>query len=254
MLGNLAPPWPPAYRIKRSARARRVTLRIAPYKGLELTLPLKFDARKLGDILEEKKSWIEKHLSLMVPSTKPDHKLPEQLSLMAKGEVWQIHSVAASGRLRLIERPNQELILLGNGGDRSRAFILLKAWCKNEAKKFLLPLLFQISQAIELPYKEATIRAQQSRWGSCSLEKRIYLNYKLLFLPLPLVRHILLHELCHTIHLNHSAKFWTLLAHYDPETLVHRQRIRQHRQDIPWWIEASEEMLKEALEESAVAE
>jgi len=94
-----------------------------------------------------------------------------------------------------------------------------------------------ISEKTQLPYKKATIRDQQTRWGSCTKDKNISLNYKILFLPEHLARHIFIHELCHTIHLNHSDKFWKLVEKFDSHWQEHRRAIRKVNELIPGWLE-----------------
>jgi predicted metal-dependent hydrolase len=93
-----------------------------------------------------------------------------------------------------------------------------------------------LSKQTQLSFNEIQIRSQQSRWGSCSYAKNISLNDRLLFLPKELVSYVMLHELCHTKHLNHSASFWKLLAKWDPHYSEHRIRLRSAQEYLPTWI------------------
>ena len=60
------------------------------------------------------------------------------------------------------------------------------------------------------------MRAQRSRWGSCSRQRAISINQKLLFLPPALVRYVFIHELCHMVHFDHSPAFWRLVTQREP--------------------------------------
>ena len=79
------------------------------------------------------------------------------------------------------------------------------------ARDELLLRLEYFSKKFNLPYGKVTFRKQKTMWGSCSENNNISLNISLAYLPSHLQDYILLHELCHTVHKNHSAKFWSEL-------------------------------------------
>lgn len=85
-------------------------------------------------------------------------------------------------------------------------------------------------------FSSVVIRAQRSRWGSCSAKGDISLNYQLLFLPRELARHVLLHELCHTVELNHSARFWRTVHRFEPELERMRKDMRRSWSHVPAWV------------------
>ena len=89
--------------------------------------------------------------------------------------------------------------------------------CQDElsrAQGELFSRLELFSQKYELPYNRAAFRCQKTKWGSCSSQNNISLNINIAFLPKHLQDYILLHELCHIRHKNHSKAFWTLLDEY----------------------------------------
>jgi len=98
-----------------------------------------------------------------------------------------------------------------------------------------VPWLDELSALAELPYGAISVRGQRTRWASCSSRGNINLNYRLLFLHPDVVRYILNHELCHTVHLNHSRSFWSLLATLEPDYKVFNDQAKKGMEEVPGW-------------------
>ena len=229
--------WPPAYVLKKHPRAKHVRFRASVRHGLELIVPLRFNLKTIPAILERNRTWIEKQLLVLKARfTKEAVSLPQEIEFAAFHQVWTMTYVSGTSRLKLISRPGQELVLFGKIQDEAACKKKLVVWIKAQAKELLLAALEEVSQELGLSYKSARIRDQLSRWGSCSAQKALSLNYKLLFLPKPLMRHILIHELCHTVHLNHSEKFWLLVAQHDQDSQKHRRALRKASSYLPLWL------------------
>ncbi len=81
----------------------------------------------------------------------------------------------------------------------------------DEAKNHLRQRLLELSRKFQLKFNRLSIRQQRTRWGSCSLKGNINLNLRVYYLPEELQDYVLLHELAHTIHHNHSPAFWSLM-------------------------------------------
>jgi predicted metal-dependent hydrolase len=179
-------------------------------------------------ILHEFKDWIIKHSSKIIITPKQHI---TNIDLRAINQIWQINYIkTASSQLRGISCKgisHNTLTLYGAIDDIERTHLWLQKWLKQRAKEILIPWLQQLSVQHNLPFNKVSIRGQQTLWGSCSPEHDISLNYKLLFLSNEKVTHILLHELCHTKHLNHSQRFWALLSKLDPNCKINDNAIRK---------------------------
>jgi len=100
---------------------------------------------------------------------------------------------------------------------------------KKEAEKLLPIRLAELAARHGFSYKLVKIKKLRSRWGSCSNDKLITLNYFLMQLPWPLIDYVLLHELTHTVHLNHSPSFWSDFEKAYPNAKQMRKQIRAWR-------------------------
>ena len=226
--------WPPSYKLKKHRRARSVKLRAKKPHGLEITVPYRFNVKEIPAILEENKVWIVKQLRLL--QSRCADVLPTQIILNAISEKWAVEYIACDTKLEIIQRPTHEIVLVGRIENKALCKTKLVEWLKSKANIHLIAQLEATSSMMQLPYSQVRIRDQQTLWGSCTVDKSISLNYKLLFLPEELVKHVLIHELCHTKHLNHSSRFWELVAQYDAEWQERRRKLRHADQFIPAWI------------------
>lgn len=86
----------------------------------------------------------------------------------------------------------------------------------------------ELNQAYGFTYHRISIRNQGTRWGSCSKQGNLNFNYRLLFLAPALQDYIMVHELCHLQELNHSKKFWSLVAQTVPSYQLLRKALRTH--------------------------
>ncbi|MCM1118263.1 MAG: M48 family metallopeptidase [bacterium] len=81
-------------------------------------------------------------------------------------------------------------------------------------------------------YERITIRDQKTRWGSCSSSGTLSFNYRLMFAPPRVLDYVVVHELCHLTHMNHSREFWNLVEEVMPEYRLHRTWLKQHGQEL----------------------
>lgn len=96
------------------------------------------------------------------------------------------------------------------------------------AKKFILERLRMYAPIYKVTYNRVYVKDMKSRWGSCSKEGNMSFHYRLFFLPLELADYIIVHELCHLIHLNHSRAFWKLVSATIPDYQKKRREIARY--------------------------
>jgi predicted metal-dependent hydrolase len=231
----------PPYTIRESARARHVNLKISMDGDLEIVVPRGFNRKHIPSILQQKQAWIKRATKRLAERRKlleAEPALPEQISLSGIGETWQVeYRSTTSTRIRVTEKAGQRLVLNGAVDKVDLCQAALRQWTARKAKQHLPPWLRKVSEEEKLPFDKVTIRGQKTRWGSCSARKTISLNYKLLFLSPALVRYVLIHELCHTKHLNHSKKFWALVGEKEPNYKQLKAELRVAWRYVPGWVQ-----------------
>ena len=109
---------------------------------------------------------------------------------------------------------------------------LVEAWYRREAKRRLPARLAPYVRMLGVKPKGISIRAQRTRWGSCSSQGTISLNWRLLLLPADLCDYILVHELCHLRYLDHSANFWALVESVFPDYAEREDRLESMQEHL----------------------
>jgi predicted metal-dependent hydrolase len=233
------------YTLRVSPRAQVVRLCVSPHKGLEVVVPRGFNRKYLPDVLTEKSAWIERALERVRAHREEllaaaNFELPSQIQFRAIDMVWHVHAMAMPGKRLSVHfhRPG-DLMIHGPIDDESLCRRVLGRFLLVQAEGKLPSLLSEISRKTGLAFSRVRIRRQRARWGSCSAHGAISLNAALMFLPWNLTRYVLIHELCHTVHLNHSRSFWALVEQHDPEYRHAERALRDARDFIPRWASAN---------------
>jgi len=104
----------------------------------------------------------------------------------------------------------------------------IRALLKKEAKSYLSKRLAQLSKSCAIPYSSMKISWAKRRWGSCTAAKVINLSWRLIMCPPRLIDYVIVHELCHTIYMNHSNDFWELLNSLLPQAQALKKELTRY--------------------------
>jgi predicted metal-dependent hydrolase len=223
-------------RVRESRRARYLTLRLLPPHTLELVVPRGTRATEVTAFVHEHRQWIvDARRELAACRKLRSEGLPERVELRAIGKSWDVHyrhdphaAVRCRVRDSVLEVSTRE-------ASRRGADAALRNWLLDEADYHLAPWLLRESQSVGRRPATVQVRLQRTRWGSCSNSGTISLNAALLFLDPPLVRYLLIHELCHLLALNHSPKFWAAVARSEPDYEALDRQLTAAWSDVPLW-------------------
>lgn len=224
-----------------SRRARRLRIDVSARRGVVVVVPEGTPREVVSRFVIAKRRWIRRARDRVRDNAnaigaETVATIPEQLELRALGEQL---TVVPAGRQygKRVERVGDELFVPAER-DATALSAALVPWLKQYARTTLLPRLAAHARHNGLHYSRTAVRGQRTRWASCSGRGTISLNYKLLFLPAALVDHVMLHELAHTRHLNHSPRFWQFLAELDPQWRTHHAALTRAARWVPAWAEA----------------
>ncbi|HEY4915715.1 MAG TPA: SprT family zinc-dependent metalloprotease [Solirubrobacteraceae bacterium] len=211
-----APPIP--YTIRRSARARRVRVNVHAHTGVEVVLPQRAPERAAAAAVSELRPWIERRL-------REAREVLDRVAARA-GTVPYLDS-----SLELIVEPGRERVhrdgvrLLVPAGDSRPA---LERFYRRSARVEIAPRLDRAAAAAGSSYTGLDIRGQRTRWASCSSNGRMSFNWRLLLAPERVLEYVVWHEVCHLEILDHSPRFWALVAQRWPGYQHDRAWLRAH--------------------------
>ena len=227
---------PETWRVRPSERARRLAVRVLPGGIVEIVVPRGTRPRAVQQFVTRHRRWIDRKVAQYQPDLPAAAGgLPDRIEYCASGEAFEVRYESAPGAPRLRHDPG----LLTVTGDCERTALVrhaLQRFTMRMAHAVLLPWLQRVSSASGLGFARLQIRRQRTRWGSCSRSGTISLNACLLFQQPAVVNYLLVHELVHTRHMNHSRRFWAAVERLEPHWEPLDAALSQGWRSVPAWV------------------
>ncbi|WP_425041248.1 M48 family metallopeptidase [Primorskyibacter sp. S187A] len=204
--------------LRRSARARRMTLRISGLDGrITLTLPRGINEREAQAFAAEKEAWLRKHLA----KQSAPQRIAQGTSIPIEGRPRKL--VAGQGKRITLSDDALTLPLDdGRGGPR------LRAWIKAQARQRLANASDHYAAKLGRDYSRITMRDTRSRWGSCSSQRALNYSWRLYMAPPDVLDYVAAHEVAHLAEMNHSPAFWAVVERLYGPHAAQRSWLRTH--------------------------
>ena len=205
-----------------------------------MVVPRHFDQELVPEILSSRRAWIDRQLERFdaQPGKFDVDWPPKCIELRGVGERVEVeYGAHARPSVKLRQDGRDLQLTLPSRVSNEHIVTVLTRWLKEMARRKLVPMAESLSLAYGFEYARVVIRGQKTRWGSYSSRGTLSLNYKLLFLPEPLATHVILHELVHSVHMDHSDKFWEALEVVDPAARLHDQQLQEAWKYLPAWLD-----------------
>ncbi|MCB5200286.1 M48 family metallopeptidase [Loktanella sp. TSTF-M6] len=202
--------------LRRSARARRLSLRVSRLDGkVTLTMPPRAPERQALDFLTEREDWLRGHLDDIRPAVTagPGVALP----YMGRDIMVRVADVR-----RVTVNDGALLLPPGAGAPAIRAYL------KARARDRLASASDHYAGLIGRNYTKLTLRDTRSRWGSCTSTGGLMYSWRLIMAPPAVLDYVAAHEVAHLEQMNHSDAFWAIVARLDPDYAAHRRWLREH--------------------------
>ena len=199
------------FSVRVSGRAKRLSIKVYPRGRIEVVVPRRTSARVVQAFVESHSDWIREARASFAAEYPPEpFSLPSSIHLPAVGRAFCV--------------------------DEKRCVAALKRWMTALAKKEYLPRLRVLSDLTGNAFRKMHVRGQKTCWGSHSSSGTISLNYCLMFLDAKHLRYVMVHELCHARHMNHSRNFWRLVGSFESDFRRIDRELNDCWKRIPTWV------------------
>ncbi|MBC7564965.1 M48 family metallopeptidase [Candidatus Saccharibacteria bacterium] len=211
--------------IRRSARATQVRLRVAPDGTLRASLPLYAPTFLVKRLIKSSRDELRSLLSQAQPTV-------SYTDGMQLGKSHTLIVRPTTSSFQVTRRGQQIIVSLPLGATLDDVPVIrairdaIIAALRVEAKSYLPKRLSFLANKYGFSYKKVRFSHASGRWGSCTSEGTISLNIALMKLPFEHIDYVIIHELAHTRHMNHSSEFWSLVSEGDPDYKAHRSALK----------------------------
>lgn len=226
------------FSVRESGRAKRLSIKVYPRGRVEVVVPKRTRAKDVEAFVAEHRDWIRKTRESFADKHPAEpFRLPERIELAGIerrfGVIYRYEEGASKVRYRLT---GDILRLSGKTSDVNLCVGALKRWLASLGKEYFEGQLRALSSATGNPFKRMHVRGQKTCWGSHSSTGTISINYCLLFLKPALVRYLMIHELCHATHMDHSRRFWALVGRFETDYRRLDKQLSESWKQIPTWV------------------
>lgn len=224
------------YSVRKSKRAKRISLRFHVASGFQVVYPLRVQRPKPAEVFMQKQAWVLKALEQMrawQQHTRYERRYEQGARFPFFGE---------NLTLNLIEREDQDMARARRSKDRldvklAQAFrddtdvirAAIENYYRYEAKQYLPLRVKEIADRHGFVYKQIRIKNQRTVWGSCSAKRNLNFNMRLMMTPPAAIDSVIIHELCHLRVMNHSNAFWELVEKLCPDYREWRKWFKENQ-------------------------
>ncbi len=222
------------YTLHRKKGRRRITLYIEPSGKLRLNAPLRTRMQTIDQFLLHSQDWLAGKLAEVQKNSAPHfpQTLNEGATVYYLGDAYQLtvtnDTTKQTCRIKdgwlEINLPQSAAVSDAELQEEIRLEIIL--WYKKQARNILKERTELWATQMGLKYRSIKITSPTRQWGSCSAQNDIRLNWRVMMAPLFVIDYLIVHELAHIRHKNHSVHFWNYVANYIPDYQTRQQTLK----------------------------
>ncbi len=189
---------------------RALSIQIEPPDGIHVISPIGLSEEIIKDKVWEKGSWILKKLKGFadIGYKDQDRKFINGEPFLYLGKNYPLKIIRNKRKIPKVFFLNDKFYLEAQDHDHGKMKIAMEKWYRKEAAKVIEGRIDHFSYKVGKAPSTFKIKQQKRRWGSCNSRGDIYFNWKIIMAPLGIVDYLIVHELCHLVHSNHSKRFW----------------------------------------------
>jgi predicted metal-dependent hydrolase len=225
-------PW----QVRVSQRARRLSVRVYPGGKVEIVVPPRVPPVTVQRFIGQHREWIDRRVTEWRATVMPVAARPDHLDLKGLGEHHRVEYRPAAGTGARVRQRDDVLEVSGAVDNLKAVAAALDRWLRRRVADAMAVQVSRVAMEGGFHFSRIKVRRQRTRWGSCSSKGTVSLNVCLAFLDPAVVRYLIVHELCHTRHMNHSPRFWAMVEAHEPDYRRLDRELTRGWQQVPAWI------------------
>lgn len=219
----------------RSPRRKTVDIVIKPDNTITVRAPERLSDRSIHEIVEQKSAWIREKMANNLQqneSVQPkSYRNGEEFLFLGKRYI--LEKVAGGSGVALVDGT----LCVGIPRDsceceRSPVVTPLHSWYRGQALHLIAERILFWRKRMNVSPRDVKVKKLKSRWGSCSQKGNVNFNWLLVLAPMEIVDYVVVHELCHLLHPNHSPAFWELVESMVPDYRERRKWLRTNTKHL----------------------
>ena len=213
--------------IIKSARRKTMALKVNP-RGVSIHMPSDLTLSTAKKFIAQKTAWIKLKLKQQALRQPIARQYIDGESFLFLGEHYHLR-LHQQEKSPIVNKVGNELTFSGRITRLSSSTIkkTLIDWYKQQADVYLASRTQFWGEKMGLTPRSITVKTYKARWGSCKISGDIQFNWKLMLAPPAVIDYVIVHELCHLVHHNHSAIFWQLVTHHYPNVKQARRWLKE---------------------------
>jgi len=220
--------------VRVSARARRLRVQVFPHGGVEIVVPKRVSHKAVRAFVAEHRDWIIASQAEFKARRAHEKALPDQINLLAISQTFNVRYV--HGQRSKVSQNGDDLLVFVPEETPRHVWPALQTWLKKTARPHLSACLTDCTAITGLQPSRLQVRLQKTRWGSCSPNGTISLNAAAMLRSADEMRYVIIHELCHLRHMNHSRRYWSLVERFEPDYRAIDKRLSHAWDSTPLWL------------------
>ena len=208
-----------------NTRARSYRLKIDPNEGLVLVTPTRYNQDQINRFIATNRAWIETHVGKL---TQKKEFLETDTTIRIFDALFTKHIIEIPGHASTISLQEKVLTITVSEQTPTKMRNVIERFLQQTAEQYIVPRTKQLAEKMHTEYARIKFGQHKTQWGSCHSNGTLTFNWRLVHAPTQVIDYVIIHELAHRTHLNHSAAFWALVAKFDPKYETHKQWLKRY--------------------------
>lgn len=207
---------------------KSVEIKIEPGGLVRLKVPKKTSDQVIEDVLKKKLGWIDEKIEQLKTSGLPVKNYEHGEHVLYLGQKLRLNITyrdTVKGRISLVDK--ELVLIIPKTFDAPVVKEMIVALYKKLLQRLLKERIDVYQKHFKFKVNKISVRDQKTRWGSCSSARNLSFNYRLMMAPLEVIDYIVVHEMCHLEHMNHSKSFWKKVHQVMPDYKKHETFLKE---------------------------